>query len=64
MSKSNAHCSLKVQAKSVRLCPHLFRQVEALAVRLRCRLVKLSPGSLFAAAGVQADRYDVFQYVW
>lgn len=32
-------------------------QVEALAVRLGCRLVKVSPGGLAAAAGVQADRY-------
>ncbi|CAM9845807.1 unnamed protein product [Choristocarpus tenellus] len=30
--------------------------VEALAGRLRCRLVKLSPGNLLAGAGVDADR--------
>lgn len=35
------------------LLPH---QVEALAIRLGCRLVKVSPGRLAAAAGVRADR--------
>lgn len=35
-------------------------QVEALAARLRCRLVKLSPGRLAAAAGVDADRCVAF----
>ncbi|CAM9442051.1 unnamed protein product [Pylaiella littoralis] len=42
------------------------RLVEALAARLGCRLVKVSPGRLAAAAGVQADRrgqrYGAFRY--
>lgn len=39
------------------VCPRCpLPQVEALSVRLGCRLVKVSPGALAAAAGVQGDR--------
>lgn len=54
-------CAFGADTISKRL-PNAFRfpssvpKVEALARRLRCRLVKVSPGRLAAAAGVEADR--------